>query len=185
MNNLRELRTKSGITQAELSRRVGVSQSAISLLEVDDVNPGRSLLTRICEALGVPEEEFRIDDDIVPDVSSERKKRRDELQRRREQEKRKQKAMLDTREHCIYKHTFPDGKVYIGQTISGQEEERWHDGVGYYGQKTVFRAIVKFGWDNIKHEILMDGMTAEEADEAEHKLIREYDSITSGYNTSR
>lgn len=185
MNNLRELRTKSGITQAELSRRVGVSQSAISLLEVDDVNPGRCLLTRICEALGVPEEEFRIDDAERADAS-ERKKRREEIHRRRKAEKEAKRAFdRDYRKHCIYRHTFPDGKVYIGQTISGQTEARWHDGTGYYGQTAVFKAIVKFGWDNIKHEILMDGLTSEEADEAEHKLIREYDSITSGYNTSR
>ena len=50
----------------------------------------------------------------------------------------------------VYKHTFPDGKVYIG--ITGMKpEKRWSDGHGYlgrvdgqYNQPLIARAIVKY-----------------------------------------
>ena len=42
-------------------------------------------------------------------------------------------------------------------------ETRWHkDGSGYKGQ-VVYDAIVKYGWDNVKHEILEEGLSEEEA----------------------
>ena len=59
----------------------------------------------------------------------------------------------------IYKHTFPNGKVYIGLT-SQEPKKRWgSDGNGYYGQKYIYRAIKKYGWKNIKHEILFDNLS--------------------------
>ena len=70
---------------------------------------------------------------------------------------------------CVYKHTFPNGNVYIG--ITGQEpEKRWANGFGYQGQR-VFKYIVKYGWDNIKHEILYSNITELEAERIEKKLI--------------
>lgn len=49
-----------------------------------------------------------------------------------------------------------------------------------------FRAIVKYGWDNIKHEILYEGLSEDEAYETEKRLIREYRSneFAYGYNRS-
>lgn len=182
MNNLQKIRMEKGMPQAELARRIGITQSGISLMEVCDVNPGRELLKKICQALEVSEEVFHIDDEHVP-VPCIREKKREK--RREPRQNRGGKIAHDTRKRCIYRHTFPDGKIYIGQTISGNEESRWKEGVGYYGQKKVFAAIVKYGWDNIRHEIILDGLTAEEADAEEHRLIREYDSIASGYNTSK
>jgi len=49
----------------------------------------------------------------------------------------------------IYKLTFPDDKVYIGQTRRNPED-RWIKGAGYKKQEKVYQAILKFGWDNIK-----------------------------------
>lgn len=46
----------------------------------------------------------------------------------------------------VYKHTLPDGKVYIGIT-SLSPKERWDDGFGYLKQHSFFKYIVKFGWD--------------------------------------
>lgn len=75
----------------------------------------------------------------------------------------------------VYRHTFPDGKVYIGKTKE-QPEERWGKyGKNYQGQSKVFNAILAFGWNNTKHEVLFDGLTAEEASRKEYELIRESD----------
>lgn len=53
----------------------------------------------------------------------------------------------------LYKMTFPNGKVYIGTTFD--INRRWdNNGAGYRGQK-VWEPIQKYGWDNIKKEVLM------------------------------
>ena len=70
----------------------------------------------------------------------------------------------------VYKHTFPDGKVYYGIT-SRDENERWLDGKGYMNQPVVFDAIIKYGWDNIRHEVVETFLTEEEARAAEKSLI--------------
>ena len=52
---------------------------------------------------------------------------------------------------CVYKHTCPNGKVYIGIT-SKKPEYRWgKNGIGYKKQPHFCRAIPKYGWGNIKH----------------------------------
>ena len=83
---------------------------------------------------------------------------------------------------CVYKHTFPDGKVYIGQTNNTQK--RWRDGHGYKGQKKIFDAIIKYGWDNITHEILIDGLSQKLADLAESLYIKKFDTVNNGYNAN-
>lgn len=70
----------------------------------------------------------------------------------------------------VYKHTFPDGKVYIGIT-SSSPDVRWDGGLGYSKQRAFFRLIVKVGWDNIKHEILANGLNGKQAREMERELI--------------
>lgn len=86
--------------------------------------------------------------------------------------------------YSVYKHTSPSGKVYIG--ITGiKPKDRWDSGFGYKGQ--VFeRAIKKYGWENITHEILFTGLSKEEACKKEIELIAEYKSNDSryGYNAS-
>jgi len=86
---------------------------------------------------------------------------------------------------CVYKHTSPSGKVYIGIT-SQKPEQRWRNGKGYKNNEHFFKAIQKYGWDNIKHEIIKDGLIKEEACELEKKLIEIYDSTNCdyGYNKS-
>jgi hypothetical protein len=70
----------------------------------------------------------------------------------------------------VYKHTLPDGKVYIGIT-SLSPTERWDDGFGYLKQHSFFKHIVKFGWDNIKHEIVANGVSEQTARLLERELI--------------
>lgn len=90
--------------------------------------------------------------------------------------------MNKEREYCVYKHTTPNGKVYIGQTCR-QPDIRWANGFGYKHQM-FYNAIQKYGWDNIKHEILFDKLSKEEADAKEIELISYYDTTNpeKGYN---
>lgn len=85
--------------------------------------------------------------------------------------------------YCVYKHTGPTGKVYIGIT-KRKPQKRWNSGHGYEANRYFYRAIQKYGWENFKHEIIADGLNKEEASEMERKLISEYDSTNPdvGYN---
>lgn len=94
--------------------------------------------------------------------------------------------------YCVYKHTFPNEKVYIG--ITGQKpEQRWKvNGQGYtrknkegeYSQPLIAKAVYKYGWNNVKHEILFNNLTKEEAEQKEIELIDYYKSNQRkyGYN---
>lgn len=85
-------------------------------------------------------------------------------------------------EYVVYLHTFPNGKYYVGITCQ-DVNRRWRDGKGYEGQP-VFDAILKYGWENIKHEILMTHLTKAEAEQAEIFYISKFDSLShaNGYN---
>lgn len=84
----------------------------------------------------------------------------------------------------LYIHKFPNGKVYVGIT-SQDVEERWRHGEGYKNQ-LVYRAILKYGWDAILHQVLLSGMTKEEAEEREMEFISAFKSNNPeyGYNVS-
>lgn len=87
-------------------------------------------------------------------------------------------------DYCVYKHTFPNGKLYIGIT-SKTPEKRWKkDGAGYQSQRHVYNAIKKYGWNNIKHEILFEHLTKEAAEQKEVELIARFKSNQEqfGYN---
>lgn len=83
----------------------------------------------------------------------------------------------------VYKHTTPSGKVYVGIT-SKQPEKRWLNGRGYQRNEHFWNAIKKYGWQNIKHEILAENLTREEACRLEQFYIAVYESSTptKGYN---
>ena len=75
------------------------------------------------------------------------------------------------RRYSVYMHEFPNGKVYVGMT-SRKPCERWSGGHGYKGQPQIWRAIVEFGWKNIRHRIIETGLTKSEAEELERVLIK-------------
>jgi group I intron endonuclease len=82
--------------------------------------------------------------------------------------------------YIVYKHACPNNKVYIG--ITGQNPiKRWHGGLGYNRNQHFYRAILKYGWDNIQHEILYSELTKEEACEKEIELIALYKSNNPDY----
>lgn len=53
----------------------------------------------------------------------------------------------------VYIHTCPNGKKYVGVTTQANPEHRWREGHGYQTQNCFYRAINKYGWDNINHEV--------------------------------
>ena len=88
------------------------------------------------------------------------------------------------KKYIIYKHTTPSDKVYIGQTCQSPNKRFGHNGYGYRGSTLFYNAIQKYGWSNIKHEILFKDLTREEANKIEAELISEYCSNEKefGYN---
>lgn len=87
--------------------------------------------------------------------------------------------------YSVYRHTCPNGKVYIG--ITGRDPvKRWENGKKYAHNKHFAAAISKYGWDNILHEILYTGLTKAEAEQIEMRLIFLHNSRDRiyGYNTA-
>ena len=93
-------------------------------------------------------------------------------------------SLAKTKLFKVYKHTFPNGKVYIGITSKENVNQRWLKGLGYKHCPYIFNAILKYGWDNIKHEILLENLTEQEAQQKEIELIALYKSNNKrfGYN---
>lgn len=87
--------------------------------------------------------------------------------------------------YTVYQHTNKiNGKVYIGIT-SVAPEQRWQkNGAGYKSSPHFYSAILLYGWDNFKHEILYKDLTEEEAKIKEKELIREKKANNNkfGYN---
>lgn len=54
----------------------------------------------------------------------------------------------------IYKLTSPSGKSYIGQSINIEKRLRQYENLDCKQQRYIYRAIIKYGWENIKVEIL-------------------------------
>lgn len=87
------------------------------------------------------------------------------------------------KKYYIYKHTSPSGKVYIGKTCYKYPKQRWKkDGSGYIGCPYFYNAIIKYGWDNIKHEILYENLNNDEAIQREIELISKYKALGISYN---
>lgn len=86
---------------------------------------------------------------------------------------------------CVYMHTSPSGKKYIGIT-SKDVKERWKQGSTYKGCVAFQNAINTYKWENFEHQILYSDLTEKEAKELEIKLIADMDlrNPKKGYNIS-
>lgn len=85
--------------------------------------------------------------------------------------------------YCVYMHTSPSGKSYIGITCKKPPETRWSNGNGYKrGHPYFWKAICKYGWENFEHKILFDGLTRQQA--CDKEMIAMYDTTNpeKGYN---
>ena len=82
----------------------------------------------------------------------------------------------------VYTHASPSGKVYVG--ITDNVKSRWAgNGRGYCSYNSIFKyAIAKYGWNNLKHEILLEGISKEHAAYAETYLIKWYKLHNMSYN---
>ena len=88
---------------------------------------------------------------------------------------------------CVYAHIAPNNKTYIGIT-SQSTIGRWGcHGQGYKNQPLFWRAIKKFGWDNIKHIVIIEHIEYEVALLIEQALISKYstDNPKHGYNLTK
>lgn len=85
--------------------------------------------------------------------------------------------------YTVYAHFTPCGKVYVGLT-STDVKRRWNCGNGYSHNSYFHRAIKKYGWNNIRHEIIQTGLTKIEAENLEREKIKEFKSNDRnfGYN---
>ena len=94
--------------------------------------------------------------------------------------------------YCVYIHTSPNGKMYVGQT-GKSPEERWGKNGSHYLKKkkngnyvhSAFAlAILKYCWDNFEHEIVASNLTKEEANNFEKVLIEKLNTKSRkyGYN---
>lgn len=84
----------------------------------------------------------------------------------------------------VYAHESPSGKKYIGIT-SQKPNRRWGKNGSRYDHNPAFiKAIKKYGWDNIVHTVIINGVTKEEAELFEIELIKKYKTTDSsfGYN---
>ena len=88
--------------------------------------------------------------------------------------------------YTVYVHITPSNKRYIGITGTSIQKRFGKNGAGYKTSKYFWRAIQKYGWDNIQHIILFENLTKEDACKKEQELIAQYKSNNSqfGYNCS-
>ena len=87
--------------------------------------------------------------------------------------------------YTVYIHITPNNKKYIG--ITGRKPEyRWNNGNGYKNNEHFYRAILRYGWDNIEHKIIANNMSKEDACKLEQELIKKYNTtdFNNGYNNS-
>ena len=72
----------------------------------------------------------------------------------------------------VYLLTFPSGKHYCGFT-SQKLEKRWNYGKGYQKCPLVYKAILKYGWDNVEKKLIFSSDDRDEALQKEKDTIAE------------
>ena len=80
--------------------------------------------------------------------------------------------MLDCYNYCVYEHINKiNGKRYIG--ITRNTKRRWaSNGKGYIGNKEFYSDIVKYGWDNFEHNVLIDNLNIKDAAKLEEDITK-------------
>lgn len=86
--------------------------------------------------------------------------------------------------YTVYVHITPNNKYYVGITKQNVQN-RWKNSLGYQSQRLFWRAIKKYGWDNIKHIIIATGLTHDDACKKEIELIAKYQSNNPKYGYNR
>ena len=86
--------------------------------------------------------------------------------------------------YTVYVHITPNNKYYVGITKQSLND-RWKNSLGYKTQTLFWRAIQKYGWDNISHIIVARNLTHDEACKKEIELIAKYQSNNPKYGYNR
>jgi group I intron endonuclease len=87
---------------------------------------------------------------------------------------------MENESYIIYCHETPSGKRYVGVTKT-TINKRWQKGKGYKNNKYFWRAIQKYGWDNIEHYILFEGVNRSFAENKEKELIALWQTTNPNY----
>ena len=95
------------------------------------------------------------------------------------------------REWTVYLHIVPKeitiylhDKYYVGITKKGVEN-RWKCNGNGYKTQVFGHAIKKYGWENIKHEVLLEALTEDEAKFYERMYVEYYQSFNPFYGYNR
>lgn len=83
-------------------------------------------------------------------------------------------------QYKVYLFTFPNGKHYCGYT-SQEPEKRWSNGNGYKHCPLVWRAIEKYGWNNVKKQIIASYAHKDYALSKEKQVIAEMQLTNPNY----
>lgn len=98
----------------------------------------------------------------------------------------KQEHWTQETPYCIYVHTSPSNKVYVGKSRNKNLNNRWgKNGIGYKDSPIFWNAIQKYGWDSFRHEILKEGLTKYQANQLEQYLISKYKNLDQSYNIAK
>ena len=84
--------------------------------------------------------------------------------------------------YYVYRHINPfNNKVYVGITKLSLSD-RWNKGKGYKHCKLFYRAIQKYGWDNLQHLVVCSNLDKKTACLVEQHLIKYYKDKNLSYN---
>lgn len=92
--------------------------------------------------------------------------------------------MATSNTYCLYRHVSPSGGIYVGITSLAPEVRWGHNGSRYrqYSDYPIARAISKYGWDAMKHEVIFSSISREKAQKFERHLISFYKMLGVSYN---
>ena len=89
---------------------------------------------------------------------------------------------LQEARYTVYRHINPvNGRVYVGITKLPLSF-RWNKGNGYKRCKLFYRAIQKYGWDNLQHCVVCSNLDKKTACKLEQHLIKYYKLKGLSYN---
>lgn len=93
---------------------------------------------------------------------------------------------LEEAVECVYLLTFPSGKFYVGRSVNFHKRMIKHNSSGIRrdgGSIALNFAIKKYGWNNVRKEILEYCATSEDTDRKETELIALFNTLAPhGYN---
>lgn len=72
------------------------------------------------------------------------------------------------KKYIVYQHITPNGMVYIG--VTKNLKNRWKP--SHYKTTALYEYIKKYGWKNIKHIVIQDNLTKDDALKIEDTLIQ-------------